>query len=179
MPLFENIFCAYIAHTTFSLFFFCKADGIYLSSGRLLSRTWKALYIHMYFSPIKFWDRGGVPDRKDAFHVLQNSSTWDRNYIIRPLAHSFDGGPLPPSVYLGKHWCISRDKISQAFLLHLCILQAIKNLTVGRPGNEANNFTHSFDSADNMAVPLSLPSINTAARQSPSLIYTYLAWVRD
>ena len=41
-----------------------------------------------------------------------------------PQAHSFDGGPLPPSVYLGRHWR-SRDKIYQAFPLHFCILQAL------------------------------------------------------
>ena len=103
-----KIFSVLTLHTPhFLSFFFCKADGIYLSSRRLLLRTWKALYmyIHMYFSPIKssgvFWDRGEYPV---AFHVFQNSSTWDRNYIIRPLARSFDGGPLPPSVYLGRQF---------------------------------------------------------------------------
>ena len=68
------------------------------------------------------------------FTNIQNSNTSGRNYKISPQARSFDGGPLPPSVYLGRH---SRDNIYQAFPLCFCILQAIKNWTVGRPGNEA------------------------------------------
>ena len=45
-----------------------------------------------------------------CFANVQNSSAWGRNYKIRPLAHSFDGGPLPPSVHLGRHWRHSCDK---------------------------------------------------------------------
>ena len=30
------------------------------------------------------------------FTNVRNSSAWGRNYTIRPLAHSFDGEPLPP-----------------------------------------------------------------------------------
>ena len=71
------------------------------------------------------------------FANVQNSSTWGRKYKIWHLARSFDRGPLPPSVYLGRHWRHSRDKWYQAFPLRFCILQAIKNWTVGRPGNEA------------------------------------------
>ena len=56
---------------------------------------------------------------------------------------SFDGDPSPPSVYLGRHWCHSRDKIYQAFPLCFCILQVIKNWTVGRPGNEASHYVRS------------------------------------
>ena len=39
-----------------------------------------------------------------CFVNVRNSSTWGRNYKIRPQARSFDGGLLPPSVYLGRHW---------------------------------------------------------------------------
>ena len=41
---------------------------------------------------------------------------------------------------------VDTDVMDQAFLFHFCILQAIKNWTVGRPGNEASAFT-------NVAVP--------------------------
>ena len=34
------------------------------------------------------------------------------------------------------HWCHSRGEIHQAFPLHFCILQAIKNWIVGRPGDK-------------------------------------------
>ena len=84
----------------------------------------------------------GVPDQRthftDALFVLNqeqygfhfanvwNSSTWGRNYKIRPLAHSFDGGLPSLSVYLGRHWRHSHDKMDQAFLLRFCILEAIK-----------------------------------------------------
>ena len=30
--------------------------------------------------------------------------------------------PLPPSVYLGRHWCHSRGKIDQAFPICFCVL---------------------------------------------------------
>ena len=50
---------------------------------------------------------------------------------------SFEG-PSPLSVYLGRHWCHACDKCSQVFCLHFCILQTIKNWTVGRPRNEVN-----------------------------------------
>ena len=60
-----------------------------------------------------------------------------RVHEMRP----FDQWPLPPSVYLGRHWRPSRDKSYQAFPLRICILQAIKNWTVGRPGNEASTAT--------------------------------------
>ena len=49
----------------------------------------------------------------------------------------FQLGTTLPSVYWGRHWCHWRDKMDQAFPLHFCILQVIKNWTVGRPGNEA------------------------------------------
>ena len=55
----------------------------------------------------------------------------------RPEAHFFNRGPLPLSVYLGRQTC---DKMDQAFSLNFCILQVIKNWTVGRPGNEAKIF---------------------------------------
>ena len=47
--------------------------------------------------------------------------------------HSFNQRPLPPFVYLGKHWRHSRDKLDQASPLRFCILQVIKNWMVGRP----------------------------------------------
>ena len=56
--------------------------------------------------------------------------------------HSCDGGPLPPSVYLGRHWCHSHDTMNQAFPLCFCMLQVIKNWVVGRPGNEAKKPPH-------------------------------------
>ena len=57
-----------------------------------------------------------------------------RNEECMREMHSFNGRPLPPSVYLGRH---SRYKIYQASPLRFCILQAIENWMVGRPGNEA------------------------------------------
>ena len=54
---------------------------------------------------------------------------------------SFDRGLLHPSVDLGRHQRHSRDKMDQAFPLRFCILQAIKNWTLGRP--EANGFQRS------------------------------------
>ena len=54
-----------------------------------------------------------------------------------PQAHSFNGAPLPPFVYLGRYRRHSRDKLDQAFLLCFCLLQAIKNRMVGSPGNKA------------------------------------------
>ena len=47
----------------------------------------------------------------------------------------------PPPVCLHRHWHHSCDKWYQAFPLRFCILQAIKNWTVGRPGNEASTAT--------------------------------------
>ena len=77
-----------------------------------------------------------------TFHFanIRNSSAWGRNYKISPLVRSFDRGPLPPSVYLGWHWCHSHDTWYQTFPLHFCILQVIKNWMVGRPGNEARQW---------------------------------------
>ena len=37
------------------------------------------------------------------FANVRNSSAWGRNYKIRALARSFDGGPLPPLSNLGRH----------------------------------------------------------------------------
>ena len=74
-----------------------------------------------------------------VFHFVnvRNSRAWGRNYKIRPQVHSFDGGPLPPLSTLVDTDVIHVIKMDQAFPLHFCILQAIKNWTVGRPGNEA------------------------------------------
>ena len=46
---------------------------------------------------------------------VQNSSALGTTYKIRLQARSFDGRPIPPSAYLGRQWCHSRDKIYQAF----------------------------------------------------------------
>ena len=47
------------------------------------------------------------------------------------------GDPSPPlSTLVDKR--NSHDKMEQAFPLRFCILQVIKNWTVGRPGNKAN-----------------------------------------
>ena len=62
-------------------------------------------------------------------------------YKIRPQAHSFDGGPLHPSVYLVDTDVIHIIKWTRPFPLFY-ILQAIKNWTVGRPENEARLSTH-------------------------------------
>ena len=64
---------------------------------------------------------------------------------------SFDGGSLPPSVYLGRYWHHSRDKMDQAFPLRFCTLQAIKNWTVERPENEASPFLASFPGSSFLA----------------------------
>ena len=50
---------------------------------------------------------------------------------LPPLHHSILHHLIPPPLH---H---STDKMDQAFPLHFCILQAIKNWTVGRPGNKA------------------------------------------
>ena len=51
---------------------------------------------------------------------------------------SFNQRPLPP-IYQGRYWCHSHGKVDQDFPLCFCILQAFKNWTVGRPGNEAKS----------------------------------------
>ena len=56
-----------------------------------------------------------------CFSNVRNSSTWGRNYKIRPQTCSFDHGPLPPSVYLGRHWRHSHDKLDQASPLRFFI----------------------------------------------------------
>ena len=40
-----------------------------------------------------------------VFHFanVYRSSAWGRNYKMRPQARLFNGGPLLPSVYLGRH----------------------------------------------------------------------------
>ena len=104
---------------------------------------------------------GGIPHRKNAFctHAFCfepeaiRFSLHERSKLQRlgqklrdktsssHQARSFDGGILTPFclyTYIGKHWHHSRDKTYQAFPLRFCILQAIKNWTVGRPGNEAS-----------------------------------------
>ena len=75
-------------------------------------------------------------DRKLNFqpHLIENEYSF-RAYLCNGIKnkecvfkmHSFDGGPLPPSVYLGRHWRHSCDKMDQAFPLCYCILQAIEN----------------------------------------------------
>ena len=48
---------------------------------------------------------------------------------------SFNWWPLSNSVYLGRHLSYSHDTMHQAFPLCFCILQAIKNWMMERPGN--------------------------------------------
>ena len=67
-----------------------------------------------------------------CFMNVWNFSAWGRNYEKRPQARFFNWRPLPTSVYLGKHQCHSHDKMGQGFPLRFCILQVIKNWTVGR-----------------------------------------------
>ena len=50
----------------------------------------------------------------------------------------FDQGPLLPTVYLGRQNVI--HMIKMGLPLHFCILQAIKNWTVGRPWNKASGY---------------------------------------
>ena len=69
------------------------------------------------------------------FVNIWNSSTWGRNYKIKPQAYSFTffwSGTPPPSIYLGRHWRPSCDKMDQAFPLRFCILRAIKNCSQQR-----------------------------------------------
>ena len=89
-------------------------------------------FVHAFFVSNQEWY---------VFHFTNvlNSSTWGRNYKIRPQARSYNEGPLPSSVYLGRHWHHSCDKTYQAFPFRFCILQAIENWMVGRPGNEARS----------------------------------------
>ena len=70
----------------------------------------------------------------------------------------FDLVPLPPSVYLGRHWCHSRGKISQAFPICFCVLQAIKHWTVGRPGNEATLDAFPDSVQTDMSLTLGVPA---------------------
>ena len=61
--------------------------------------------------------------------------TLDHNYFILCInpGKYFNGYYIFPT---GKAF---HDKMDQAFPLHFCILQAIKNWTVGRPRNKANS----------------------------------------
>ena len=51
--------------------------------------------------------------------------------------HSLDGGPLPPSVYLGRQNIIHVIKWTRPSSSIFTYCKAIKTWTVGRPGNEA------------------------------------------
>ena len=62
-----------------------------------------------------------------CFASIWNSSTWSRNYKISSLACSFDGRPLPPpSVYLGRHWGHSRNKMDQALWIDSNPCESVK-----------------------------------------------------
>ena len=39
------------------------------------------------------------------FMNIQNSSAWGQKLQDKASSSFFDGGPLPRSVYLGRHWC--------------------------------------------------------------------------
>ena len=94
---------------------------------------------------------GEVPDWKNAFHTthpffilkeeqyvfhfvnVQSSSAWGK---IRPQAPSFNQGPFSPSVYLGRHWCQSRDKMFPAFPLCFGILSTNQKLDGGETSEQ-------------------------------------------
>ena len=78
----------------------------------------------------------GVSNVREA----KNVSLQVRNDECVREMHSFNKGPSPPFIYLGRHGRHSCDKIYQAFppsVFAYC-KQAIENLTVGRPGNETS-----------------------------------------
>ena len=66
------------------------------------------------------------------FTNIWNSGAWGTNYKIRSQACFFQSG-TPPPLCLSRWTRHSCDKMSQAFPLCFCILQVIKNWTVGRP----------------------------------------------
>ena len=84
-----------------------------------------------------------------CFMNVRNSSSWGRNYKIRPQACSFNRASLPLCLPR-KTKCHSCNKMDQASPLHFCILQVIKNWMVGRPGNEANIYVHSQQLTDSL-----------------------------
>ena len=68
--------------------------------------------------------------------MLHNCSAWINTAQKAPkLSHSIGQGPLSPSVYLGRHWCLLHDKCSltspSPFAYCICIKW--QNWTVGRP----------------------------------------------
>ena len=68
-------------------------------------------------------------------------------------------GTPPSSVYLGRHWRHSCHTMDQAFPIHFCTLQAIKNWMVGKPGNEATRHVISVPRPSMFFVALLLPCI--------------------
>ena len=65
-----------------------------------------------------------------SISALAQSFSHVDHLLVRPVPH----GPYSISALAKCHTC---DEMDQAFPLHFCILQAIKNWTVGRPGNVA------------------------------------------
>ena len=95
--------------------------------GSLIERTH---FVHAFFILNYEWY---------IFHFtnVQNFTTWGRNYKIRPQACFFNRGLRPPSIILGRHNILHVIKWTKPSSFVFCILQMIKNWTVGRPGNEA------------------------------------------
>ena len=86
--------------------------------------------------------RGGVPNQKNTFvHVffvfrfanVRKSSTWGRNYKIRPQARLFGGGSLPHSVDTDVTHVIKWTRTPSSIFAYC---KRSKNWTEGRPGNE-------------------------------------------
>ena len=76
--------------------------------------------------------------RSNTFSLRKHSKLQHFGQKLQDQASSSFFGPLPSSVYLYQQTkCHSHDKMDQAFHLRFCTLQAIKNWTVGRSGNEA------------------------------------------
>ena len=78
-----------------------------------------------------------VPRFRPAFHhfLLMYGESLEMSLVPRS-SHCpvFDRWGLPHSL----------DKMDQAFPLHFCILQAIENWMMGRPGSVATDYNHTI-----------------------------------
>ena len=84
-----------------------------------------ANWIHLsLIRPLWFWGLNLIL----LFFTAKNMREWP-DYLLRLCKNRG---------CLGRHWHHSHDKMDQAFPLCFCILQAIKNWMMGRPGNEAS-----------------------------------------
>ena len=74
--------------------------------------------------------------------MLHNCSAWiNTTWKVLKLFHSIGQGPLSPSVYLGRHWCLLHDKCSLTSPSPFAYCTCIKwqNWTVGRPENKVSS----------------------------------------